>query len=61
MVENKIKKAYWFVKKCAGQDIWESEAHFYFDLRNIFGVTREEWDTVFPIGITMKDKEALMF
>ena len=66
LMENKIKRAYWFVKKCHkaithGEEIWENEAHFYFDLRNIFGISRDEWNKVFPKGTSMKDKEALMY
>lgn len=60
-MENKIKRAYWFIKKNQGQEIWDNEAHFYFDLRNIFGITKDEWNKVFPIGTSMKDKEALMY
>ncbi len=60
-MENKIKRAYWFIKKNQGQEIWDNEAHFYFDLRNIFGITKDEWNKIFPKGTSMKDKEALMY
>jgi len=61
MITNNIKRAYWFVKHSQGEEIWDNEDHFYFFIKNTYGITRTEWDEVFPKGTSLKEKEALMY